>query len=125
MRIESYLHHHHHNRLIIIILYLVVAHPLPLFAPMPITLKSNATAEDVKAVVEEENAVIEELASKDVDEVPAEGESELPTQFSFITESAKPEDEDEQFNGKAVDYGCWRDVVDAPVNICNCRLEQT
>jgi hypothetical protein len=70
----------------------------PLFAPMPSTLKSNATEEDVKAVVDEEKAISEEQSNgTEIEDVPveAEGDSELPAQISFVTTSAKADAEDE------------------------------
>ena len=71
----------------------------PLFAPMPaaVTLRSNATAEDVVQVVDEEKEKVaiaagEELsagANTEIEDVP-ETESELPAQEkSFLTASDK------------------------------------
>ncbi|KIW06859.1 uncharacterized protein PV09_02535 [Verruconis gallopava] len=65
----------------------------PLFAPMPTTLASNATSEEVNAVVAEEIKAIDAPTSAKPDELPADGESELPNEISFSSIVELPETE--------------------------------
>jgi hypothetical protein len=79
----------------------------PLFAPMPETSRSNASSPAMPALVQETVADVferelsdgeiesEKSSEKENEVLPAESESESPTQLSLVTESGKPKTDSE------------------------------